>query len=98
MIFQHSGRSLPHPRDKEVAKDKRKYTKLKTKSSSPMGSHKERLAKLRQLKVKQRKMAQVLRHQRFLPLLRPMQLVVGQALIRINYLTADYKLINNMNL
>ena len=60
-----------------------------------MGPRKERLARLRQLKAKQRRMAQALRHQRFLPLLKPMQLAVGQALIWNNYLTADYKLINN---
>ena len=93
MIFQHSVRSLP--RDKEVAKDKSRYTKSRTKNSSPMGPHKERLARLRQLKAKQKRMTQVLRHQRFQPLLRPTQLVVGQALIWNNYQTADYKLINN---
>ena len=95
MIFQRSEHNLPLPRDKEVAKDKRKYTKLRTRNSSPMGPRKERLARLRQLKAKQRRMAQALRHQRFPPLLKPMQLAVGQALIWNNYLTADYKLINN---
>ena len=92
MIFQHSGRSLP--RDKEVAKDKSRYTKSRTKNSSPMGPHKERLARLRQLKAKQKRMTQVLRHQRFQPLLRPMLPIVG-LILKTNNLTADYKLIIN---
>ena len=46
-----------------------------------MGPLTERLARLRQLKAKQKRMTQVIRHRRFLPLLKPMQSAVGQALI-----------------